>query len=106
MGDARRGNWCASRADKNGLIIDARAMSVTAAVAQARDGVEVAVRQHTGRGYAVSESTLSDRDGANSALGSPEPLSAFRPTLWRRRSFRPTTLVGRQDECRVLDGLL
>src|ERR671933_3082543 len=70
-------------------------MSVTAVLAQAREEVEV-----------VSESTLPDRDGAMSALGAPEPLGGFRPALWRRRSFQPMRLVGRRDECRVLDGLL
>jgi DNA-binding CsgD family transcriptional regulator len=81
-------------------------MSVTAVVAEARDGVEVAIRRRADRGYAVSESRLPDLAGAMSAVGSPEPVSDFRPALWRRRSFQPMRLVGRREECRVLDGHL
>src|SRR5689334_18991899 len=79
-------------------------MSVTALAALGREEVE-AISPHADRGDAV-EGTLLERDLAMSVLGTPWPLSGFRRPLGRRRSSAPTTLLGRREECAVLDGLL
>jgi DNA-binding CsgD family transcriptional regulator len=106
VGGCPQGQWCAGRADKNGLVIDAPAMSVTALATQTQAEADVVVPRHAGSGYAVSEGTPPDRDRAMSAPVPPEPLSGFRPALWRRRTFQPMSLLGRRDERRVIDGLL